>query len=462
MSKNNRRVVKYRKPIRINIGVIVFLIILFYILVITVQFFNKKQISIYEVTEKSIADDNTFYGVILREEKLVNAKEAGYINYYVGDGEKIAKNSTVYTVDGTGEVYDILANSDSDNKLSVEDSRKIRSDIASFQSSYSDSNFHQIRDFKYNIENTILELSNLNMVSNLNSILSENGNSASFNVVKADESGIISYSMDGMENITVDNISNKLFEEKERTRTQLRTNKAVEIGAPVYKLITSELWSIVIPINNEQYQKVSKKDYVTVSFIKNNIKTRAAISTFKKKNTYFAKLDFNRYMLQFINDRFTEIELVLNSAEGLKIPVSSITKKQFFRIPLDYFTEGGDSSKNGLIKEIYSENGEVNYQFIEAEIFYKDEKYGYIDALLFQEGDWIRNAVNQERYQLNDTKLLEGVYNVNKGYCVFRRIEKEYENQEYCIIRSDTAFGLSVYDHIVVDASLINEKDIIY
>ncbi len=462
LSQNNRRVVKYRKPIRINIGVIVFMIIFLYIVVITFQYFNKEHITIYEVTEKSIADDNTCYGVILRDETLVNTSEAGYINYYVGDGEKIAKNSTVYTVDSSGEVYDMLAGSENENELTKEDSQKIRNNISSFQNNFTESNFSQVEDFKYDIENTILELTNVNMLSNLNTILQENESSNSFQVVKAAQSGIISYSMDGLEDLTVDQINKKTFEQKEDHRKQLRTSKAVEIGSPVYKLVTSEDWSIIIPLTSEQYKKVSDKDVVTIAFAKDNLTTKASISTFQKSNVYYAKLDLNKYMIRFLDDRFIEVELIINSAEGLKIPVSSILKKKFYQVPLSYFTEGGDSGDNGLVKEIYSNNGEVEYEFTEVDMYYKDEEYGYVDSHLFKAGDWIRNAQTQDRYQIKDTKTLEGVYNVNKGYCVFRRIEKEYENQEYCIVKADTQFGLSVYDHIVVNADMIKDKDIIY
>ena len=44
------------------------------------------------------------------------------------------------------------------------------------------------------------------------------------------------------------------------------------------------------------------------------------------------------------------------------------------------------------------------------------------------------------------------VYNINKGYAVFKRIEKLSGNGEYFTIAKGTDYGLSVYDHIVLDA----------
>ena len=63
--------------------------------------------------------------------------------------------------------------------------------------------------------------------------------------------------------------------------------------------------------------------------------------------------------------------------------------------------------------------------------------------------------------QVTKKSVLEGVYNCNRGYCVFRRIEKLFSNDEYTIISKDTQYGLSTYDHIVLNPDTINENDIL-
>lgn len=45
---------------------------------------------------------------------------------------------------------------------------------------------------------------------------------------------------------------------------------------------------------------------------------------------------------------------------------------------------------------------------------------------------------------------------------MFKRIEKLSGNGEYFTIAKGTDYGLSVYDHIVLDASMVNEGMIIY
>ena len=62
---------------------------------------------------------------------------------------------------------------------------------------------------------------------------------------------------------------------------------------------------------------------------------------------------------------------------------------------------------------------------------------------------------------LESTAKLQGAYNINKGYAVFRKVEILYQNEEYTIINTGTSYGLSLYDHIALDASAIKENQIV-
>ena len=167
-------------------------------------------------------------------------------------------------------------------------------------------------------------------------------------------------------------------------------------------------------------------------------------------------------MVRYLSQRFIDVEIAVNSAKGLKIPVSSIVEKDFYQIPLSYFTEGGDSGSTGVVQKTFKENGEVQYVFVPTDIYYSDEEYGYIDARLFEAGDRIYSEEKDKEFNISQKQTLEGVFNVNKGYAVFRRIEVLYENEEYCIIKNGTQYGLSVYDHIALDGKTAVEQKIIY
>ena len=120
----------------------------------------------------------------------------------------------------------------------------------------------------YNIENTLLELSDVNLEKNLVKLRKESGASNSFEFVKAKRTGIISFCSDGLEKLTIDKITPKNFEEMTDQWKQLRTGESVSNGSPVYRVINSEKWSIVALLSKEQFIKLSQKDSAVVKIKK--------------------------------------------------------------------------------------------------------------------------------------------------------------------------------------------------
>lgn len=80
MANKNKKVIKFHKASQFNIGVIIFLIILVYMLYNIFQYFTTERVAVYEVSQGTITQNNTFTGVILREEKLINTEASGYIS----------------------------------------------------------------------------------------------------------------------------------------------------------------------------------------------------------------------------------------------------------------------------------------------------------------------------------------------------------------------------------------------
>ena len=62
----------------------------------------------------------------------------------------------------------------------------------------------------------------------------------------------------------------------------------------------------------------------------------------------------------------------------------------------------------------------------------------------------------------SETATLQGVYNVNKGYAVFKQIDILSQTEEYTIVASGTSYGIALYDHIVLQGDEVEENDMIY
>lgn len=479
MNRTKNNVVMVKRPVRISIGLILGLFFMLYTIIIAMNYLNKKHISLYEVTETKIASDNRCVGMIIRTEHLEKASAAGYINYYVSGRERVSKDAPVYSLDENGSVYEMLTGTEKKINHTKEDIRQIRSSIASFRKSYSNSRYSNVNNFKSTLDGEILELSNQSLMSNLNSALKENGETSAFRLVTAPESGIVSYYTDAYNGIKADDVGPDHFN-GEYEKNYIKYNSAAQAGAVVYKLVTDDNWQIVLNLNSGQYEKLKERQeallkdgyespYMKVHLINGDLETSVYYSLSQRQGGYFATLEMTRYMIDYIDERFIDVELYFNSAEGLKIPNSSILEKEFFVIPASCITLGGDSQEKGIAVEKYDEEGNKFYDFQEKNIYYTEKNNlddDSDDTVLIamdglERGNNIRNEVTKETFTLNDTKKMEGVYNANKGYCIFRIIRKLYNNEEYSIVEPDGEYGISSYDHIVVDADTVNEQDII-
>ncbi len=457
-----KKVVKFRRPLNINLGVVLFIVIFIYIGIQVYLFLGSEQLSVYKVTENQISDDDTYHGLILRDETVFRNKHAGYINYYVAEGKKVGKGTTVYTLDESGDMYNLLSNSEQGISLSSSEIAEIRKSISNFQNSYDESDYESAYNYKYDIDSTVLEVTNVNTLNTLHELLKTSTSKANFSVEKASSSGIISYYTDGFEGVTLDTIEDSMFDLTKYEKKQLRSTEIKETDAPVYKLINSEKWSIVTPITENQYKKLSEKKTVRLTFLSDKHQATASISFLDKNNKKYAVIQMSNYLSRYINERFISFEIGTNKATGYKIPVTSICEKDFYKIPNDYITKGGNDNSYGIVKLTYSKNGEASTEFIEVDIFNRDENFSYIDTAIITKDDVLLlpgTSGTDNTYKVSETGTLTGVFNVNKGYPVFRRIEVLYENNEYCLVAMDTSLGLNNYDHIIVNVKLAKEQN---
>jgi len=100
--KDNIIRVKQKKDV--NIGIVIFLVIMLYVLFHVYTFFTKSEIPLYEVQPGEMYVSSQCDGLILREEELVYTEIAGYLNYYYGEGSRVSKNSTVYSIDSNRDM----------------------------------------------------------------------------------------------------------------------------------------------------------------------------------------------------------------------------------------------------------------------------------------------------------------------------------------------------------------------
>ena len=468
---------RIRSVFGLNIGTVLFGVLFLYMAFSAILYLTSDKIESYQVISGPLSRNETYTGLAIREEKVCTADSDGYITYYAREGNKINANGPVYGISSS-------APDNGDAELTQEELNSIRNDMLSFSKGFHSSKFNSTYSFKYTLEGNILGYASDTTGTAENGVLTVGGQ----NVSKAANDGVVLYSMDGYEEKTTDTLKAADFDQNAYQETDLKTGKTVKSGDPVYTLVTDERWSLLIPLSEKQAAKLADRTLVRVKFLKDDMTQNGDFSIVEIDGQKYGQIDFNKGMIRYASDRFLEIELVTNNVTGLKIPLSSIVTKEFYKIPSKYATTNEESQQTGFMVEGSGKDGESAMNFVTASIYAQEEMESsdaatdgneasedtkedtksepeymyYVDKKDFHEGDVIVSQTDQSRYTVKDVGVLEGVYCINQGYAVFRRIELLDQNEEYAIVSKSTSYGLTRYDHIVRNADKVKEEDILY
>lgn len=439
--------------------------IFIYLMIHIIISLQAEKLSIYEVQNSYIDTNINTTALIVREEKLVNADSSGYVSYYVRDGEKIGKNKTIYTIDETGSVYDSLKDANSGELVMSDDALSdVRARIATYENYFDYSDFSEVYNFKYDIENAVLELTNEALIDQLTALDTDTTNVSTYKKVQTKEAGIITYYKDGYENFNVNNFKASDVDKSTYKKTTLKTGEIINSGDPVYKLITSEKWQLVAPITEEEASRLKEKNVVEL-LISNSAESIYCNFELKTQDgTQFIIISLNEQMVNYITERYIDIVILMEQNNGLKIPNSAITEKKVYKIPVGYLSNGSDSSQKKFFNiMILDDKGEVTVKQISPDIYVTDEDYCYVDPNDFDSGDIIMNTETEESVALSKvgTDELKGVFCVNQGIAAFRYIDILFQDDEYTIVRSNVDYSIAWYDRIVLNESLVTENQII-
>lgn len=461
---NKKKVVKYKPKRKVNVGAVVFIMLFIYLVSYMVLYVTRDKISYYEVVYGTTAAsaNKSYEGIIIREEVVVTAESNGYVSHHIPDGSKTAIGNTVCSIDENGKLASIFAESQNGvSTLSQDDFNDIKNKISSFTQNYNNNSFENVYAFKSEVQSLISEKININNLHYLSQITNEDV-SRFFKVSNATVSGIVAYYTDGFEEKTFENLTPTDFTKQGYKKILSKSNDIVNTGTPIYKIVTSENWGIVIPLDTEDTANLVNRTRVEVRLNDSNDIYTFNFQIINIHGKTYGKLTSNLYMINFLDDRFIDVKIENNSISGLKIPKSSLVEKDFYIIPKAYGTKGGNTNEIGFMLEVYDENNVMTVKYVNPEIYSETEEFYYVSTQNFNDGDNLQMTGSDEKYRIGTKETLKGVYNINNGYCVFKEVIIIDENSDYYIVKSGTTYGLLVYDHIVLDSSLVNEEDIVY
>ena len=473
---------RLRKVAGLNIGTIMFGILFIYMSFSAILYFTTTHIESYQVTSGPLSRNETYTGLAIREETVCTAPSSGSITYYAREGSKINASGAVYGLSSTKK-------STSTASLTTEELLKIRNDMMSFSKGFNSSKFNNTYSFKYELKGNILQYAESENSSSApltsgeydesddssgeDNITNSNVYAGNESICQSQSDGIILYSTDNYEGKTIDTVTAEDFDQNSYHETDLKTSDSVQSGDDVYTIITDERWSLLIPLSDKQAEKLKDRSTIRVKFLKDDMTQNGDFSIITIDGGKYGQIDFNKGLIRYASDRFLDIELVTNTVVGLKIPLSSIVTKDFYVVPSRMATTQNNETgfmlasgnkDSGTFKSvsIYASVEDTSVSKLATDGSEDQPMIYYIDKSSFKEGDALIDPDTGEKYIIGETDTLEGVYCINKGYAVFRRIEILDQNEEYAIVSKNTSYGLARYDHIVRNADKVKEEDILY
>lgn len=458
-----KKVVRYRR--RPKAAAIIFGIVLVYIICFISIYVSKAKVQTYEVEVGSLMNNASFTAVALRQEEVYNSSYSGDINYYQREGTRVMTNDTVYTVDETGRVSEILAQytSGEGNKLSDENLAVIKNTLTNYITEYDDNDFSAVYDLKSDLNATVLQSINENIMANLDSIVTSTGSQDLFKTVKAEKPGIVVYSVDGYEGVTEETIGNVDFKKESYDKQNLKTEKLIAANDPAYKLITSENWTLMFPLTQTDIDKysLSSKDTISIKFTKDNITGTFPFKIVNNGKNSYGRITLSKYMIRYATERFLDIEIIVSGKSGIKVPVSAVTENEFYKIPKDYLITNGEKGNYGFFVEKNNE-GQMTQVFQDVDIYKSTDDCVYVKKSELTAGTSIIKMDSNDRFVVGPVEKLKGVYCVNTGYTVFKLVEIIDGNNEYYIVKQSLSHGVSIYDRIILDADKYSGNEMIY
>ena len=338
-----------KKGVITNIIVILIAIAIMVVMFRTVIQLFMQPTELFVVEKGNLRLEETADAYIIRNEVVLKGE-----NYKNGiekvktEGKKVAKKDTVfrYYVNGEDELKKRIE--EIDNKiLEVQDTEIIN---------YSG----EIKNIKNQIKDILEEMSKTNNIEDLKiykkeisecnskivKIIGENTKKGSYlrdlinekekyekklednaEIIKAKESGIISYRVDGYEDILKPNKFknlNKEFLEK----LDLRTGELIEPSNEKGKIVTSFDTYLATVLNSDAARKAKVGDKIKID-IGNNTSVKAEIVSIKVENENERLIIFKIINLSedILNYRKISVDIIWWSYSGLKVPKSALIKE---------------------------------------------------------------------------------------------------------------------------------------
>ena len=435
---------------------------------------DRRSVSSYQVISGSNSTSNVYSAVILRDEVVVDSPMDGYMNYYTKNGERIGATSIVCSMDAKGDFFKKMEEelkARETNELSADTLKGFQSDLSQFNQNFDVQDYSRLYYGKYDITSDLVDLLNTNVY---NTISRNSKGEAVFEMIRSTTPGIVMFSYDNYVSLKQEEINESLFNKSKYELKKLPAGSYIESGTPLYRIVKSDAFSVIFPLQDEDKLQYFLSNKITIIFKEQGVTLEGAYSHFSGADgKRYAKVDFSGNGYPFLNSRFVNIQIADSNISGYKIPKTAMTEKEYFSVPKDYV----NTSKSSPYMMVYTDNGSLSKRTVSiiksteddfiisgSDLESGDELYYKPDEDIAIDTSQNNNAATSNlRYRLYNTVKLKGVYNIDRGYTVFKPIEIIYTTGDgYYIIDKQAPFTVKEYERISMNAAEYEEGDFVY
>lgn len=325
-------------------------------------------------------------GYVIREEEIIDSTEyIGERQMVTSDASRVAKNSTIasYILDGEEEIEEKIANLDVEIQKIMETQQIVYSaDVKNIENEIQTqlykilsvkNSIYDIKQLKKEITKNLEKKASIvgeksPTGSKLNTLIEERMSyekklNDSKKDLKAQKAGLISYRVDGYENVLTPNSFSKLTI-KDLENIKLNTNQEIPINDEKVKMVNNFYTYIAIPTDSEESKNLNLNDTVKISFNKDftNYEKATVEYILEENDRRLIILKTTSEVEMLTQYRKISLDIIWWNYEGLKVPNNAIYEKKI---------------TNELTGEVYAnvkavKLAEPGYQ---KEVWVKVEKY---------------------------------------------------------------------------------------
>ncbi len=275
----------------------------------------------------------TAKALLLRNELLVKTESSGQIQYVIAEGEKIKRNQVVAQI-APGSVESDKGNDfDQPEKTAVTiDLEQLNYDIAYLSTkikyAISHDQYGEIYELRDDLEMKLDKQSRMTGIIGTDAVISESITNDTIQLMSP-RSGVVSYYIDGFEEVLTDNNLYAIDFERFLEQTIIPINHSsytVSENDSVYKIVDSNHWKLIAMIGEHEADFFSEGKILNIT-IGEEIVTGQVIDIISQETGQALVIDMRQMISDF--QKVRQVETVLNPSNyrGLLIENSSLVKQ---------------------------------------------------------------------------------------------------------------------------------------